>query len=91
MGPIKTTVELPDSLLRRAKNAALKEGLSLKQLLTEALELRLSRLGLSSKSRVADPRWRKAFGALKHLRSERRKIEKAIAEEFEQIEAEDRQ
>jgi hypothetical protein len=38
---MRTTVDLPDQLLRRAKAAAALEGRSLKDLLVEALEARL--------------------------------------------------
>jgi hypothetical protein len=85
---MKTTIELPDSLFRRAKTAAVKEGMTLKQLFTEALESRLdsSRIG---EGKAALPRWRRAYGALRHLRRERKVIEQAIESEFEKIEPED--
>lgn len=87
---MKTTVELPDRLLRQAKTAAAQAGVTLKQLLTEALESRLNGTGNASRSRPAVPEWMRAYGALRHLRPERKKIEDAIASEFEQIEPEDR-
>jgi hypothetical protein len=85
---VKTTIELPDALFRKAKAAAVEEGLSLKKLLTQALEIRLRRSNLSHKS--GDPDWMRAYGALRHLRHERKKIERVIESEFEKIEAEDR-
>ena len=38
---MKTTLEMPDELFRRAKTVAAKRGLSLKQLVTAALEREL--------------------------------------------------
>lgn len=39
---MKTTVELPDHLLRQAKILAIQEGRSLKDLIAEALQARLA-------------------------------------------------
>ncbi len=39
---MRTTVELPDDLLCRAKKTAAMSGISLKKLMIEALELRIS-------------------------------------------------
>lgn len=85
---MKTTIELPDPLFRRAKSAAVEEGVTLKQLFTEALESRLDPHGRVAKKSAA-PRWLRAYGALRHLRRERRAIERAIDSEFEKIEPED--
>lgn len=90
MGGVKTTMELPDTLFRRAKSAAVEEGLTLKQLFTEALESRLEAKKQSPKGKAAAPRWMRAYGALRHLRRERKQIERAIESEFETIEPEDR-
>ena len=87
---MKTTIELPHRLLRQAKTAAAQEGVTLKQLFTEALESRLDAGKNASDGRPAVPKWMRAYGALRHLRHERKKIEEAIASEFEKIEPEDR-
>ena len=87
---MKTTLELPDALFRRAKTAAVHEGVTLKQLVTEALQLRLENGKQRTSGRAAAPRWLRAYGALRHLRRERRAIDRAIASEFENIEPEDR-
>ncbi len=87
---MKTTIELPDRLLRQAKTAAVEEGVTLKQLFTEALEARLNGVGNASAGKPTVPKWMRAYGALRHLRRERKKIEEAIASEFEKIEPEDR-
>lgn len=79
---MKTTVEIPDALFRKAKAAAAEEGKSLKDLLNEALDDRL-RKGARTKP-GAEP-WRAAFGELRHLHRENRRIEKIIEEEFEKI------
>ena len=85
---MKTTIELSDSLFRRAKTAAVQQGLSLKQLFTEALEWRLDSSRIAE-GKGAVPRWTRAYGALRHLRRERKAIEQAIESEFEKIEPED--
>lgn len=41
---MRTTIELPDDLLRRAKSAAALSGISLRQFFFEAVESRLSEL-----------------------------------------------
>jgi hypothetical protein len=90
MGSLKTTIELPDRLFRQAKTAAVQEGVTLKQLFTEALESRLNGGSAASRGKPTAPKWMRAYGALRHLRRERKKIEEAIASEFEKIEPEDR-
>jgi hypothetical protein len=86
---MKTTIELPESLFRRAKSVAAQEGVTLKELLTEALESRLD-VRTAERNGKAAPRWMRAYGALRHLRQERKAIERAIESEFEKIEPEDR-
>lgn len=86
---MKTTIELSEALFRRAKSMAAQEGVTLKQLLTEALESRLD-VRTGAHNRKAAPRWMRAYGALRHLRQERKAIESAIESEFEKIEPEDR-
>jgi hypothetical protein len=81
---VKTTIELPDELLRRAKATAATRGISLKRLFSEALEQGLRRGGAA----VA-PAWRAVAGELAPLRAETRRIARLIEEEFEQIDAED--
>lgn len=88
--PVKTTIELTEELFRRCKKEALQEGLTLKQLFTEALESRLDSGRNGAVGKTTAPRWRRAYGALRHLRHERKKIERAIDSEFEKIEPEDR-
>jgi hypothetical protein len=84
--PMKTTVEIPDDLFRRAKVLAAQEGLSMKQLITESIQRRVKQ----SSETTIEPPWKQAFGAMRAYKKENRRIEKLIEQEFEQIEPEDR-
>jgi hypothetical protein len=81
---VKTTLEIPDSIFRRAKSVAAERGIPLRALISEALAEKLRADNGSGKP------WMAAFGKLRHLRRETTKIKRIIEEEFEQIEAEDR-
>lgn len=81
---MKTTLEIPDAIFRRAKSAAAERGVPLRALITEALADKLRADNGNGKP------WMAAFGKLRHLRGETEKINRAIEEEFEQVEAEDR-
>lgn len=81
---MKTTLEIPDPLFRRAKSIAARDGKSLKQFVNEALE---AKLGASSSA--ATPEWLKLFGVMRAHRADLRRVEAAIADEFEQIDPED--
>jgi hypothetical protein len=88
---MKTTIEIPDATFRQAKSFAGSQGISLKQLFTEALEEKLRRPSLGSP--VAPPPWMKlagAFGTTPAARAETRRIQQRIDAEFETIEPEDR-
>jgi hypothetical protein len=84
MKAMKTTVEIPDALFRRAKSAAAERGIPLRELISEALADKLSR------NRTEDRPWMNSFGKLKAVRKESARINRVIEEEFEIIEAEDR-
>jgi RecJ-like exonuclease len=81
MGIVKTTLEIPDFLFRRAKSAAAQRGIPLRQLVTEAVQ---EKLQTSSQEKP----WMKHLGKLKHLHKERKQIEKRVAEAFGQIDQE---
>ncbi len=81
---MKTTLEIPDTVFRRAKSLAAERGIPLRALVTEAVEEKLAQT-----RRPGDQPWMKAFGKLRHLRKETSKINRIIEEEFEQVEAED--
>ena len=81
---MKTTLEIPDPIFRRAKAIAARDGKSLKQFVNEALEVKL-REGAGA----GVPEWRTLFGAVKGHAAELRKIDAAIADEFERIDPEE--
>jgi hypothetical protein len=82
---MKTTVEIPDALFRKAKAAAAERGVPLKDLLTDAVREHLQR-GASDSPRNQPPRWMSAFGALRSLHKETQRINRVLEREFEQIE-----
>ncbi len=82
---MKTTLEIPDAIFRRAKSAAAERGIPLREFVTEAVKDKLA-----SADKNSEKPWVKLAGGLKHLHNETRRINKIIEEEFEQIEPEDR-
>jgi len=78
---VKTTLEIPDLLFRRAKSAAAERGIPLRQLVTEAVQEKL-------KLTPREKPWMKHLGKLKHLHGERKQIEKRVQETFERIDRE---
>jgi hypothetical protein len=85
---VKTTLEIPDALFRRAKARAAERGQSLKALVTEALQEKLA--ARTKIGQAEDPEWMQGFGALKRLRRETARIQERIDEAFEAVEPEDR-
>jgi hypothetical protein len=81
---MKTTLEIPDPIFRKAKVTAAGLGIPLREYVTQAVEEKLS---LGSR-RLAKP-WLECAGELAHLHKETMRIQKTIDEEFEQIEPED--
>jgi hypothetical protein len=77
---VKTTIDLPDALFRRAKSAAVEEGKSLKEFFTEAVA---DRLGHSITAKPGAKPWEAAFGGLKRFHRENLRIDRMIAAEFE--------
>jgi hypothetical protein len=87
---MKTTIEIPDTTFRRAKSLAGSQGITLKQLFTQAIEERLRHKSAGAGS--AEPPWMKlagAFGKTRAARAETRRIQQRIDHEFETIEPED--
>ena len=82
---MKTTLEIPDPVFRRAKARAAEQGIPLRQFVTDAVEEKLG----NGDSKDEKP-WMKCLGKLRHLKSDLRRIDRIIEEEFEQIEPEDR-
>jgi hypothetical protein len=85
---VKTTLEIPDPLFRKAKARAAERGQSLKDLVTEALEARLAADADADNPKT--PKWMAGFGKLRALRDETAGIQHVIDEAFESIEDEDR-
>lgn len=81
---MKTTLEIPDPVFRRAKARAAEQGIPLRRFVTEAVEEKLK----SSLGAGKTP-WTKHAGKLRHLRNETERINRLIEEEFEKIEPED--
>jgi hypothetical protein len=86
---VKTTIEIPDRLFRKAKARAAERGQTLKQLVAEALQEKLA--AKSGQASPDEPEWMKGFGALRELHQETLRIQAAIDEAFEVVEPEDRQ
>jgi len=78
---VKTTLEIPDPIFRKAKARAATSGISLRQFITEAVT---DKLATPPSSR--DRPWMKGFGALKHLHKETARIQKLIDAEFRDVE-----
>jgi hypothetical protein len=89
MGGMKTTLEIPDAVFRRAKATAAERGSSLQAFVTEALQEKLSarRTGRAP----SGPPWMRGFGKLKLLTRDSARIRARIDREFERVEPEDRQ
>jgi hypothetical protein len=86
---MKTTLEIPDLLFRKAKSTAAERGQTLKQLVTEALQEKLA-VKSTGKARPREPGWMEGFGKLHRLRKETQRVQARIDERFEVIEPEDR-
>jgi hypothetical protein len=87
---VKTTLEISDALFRKVKSTAAHCGQTMKQFVTEALQEKLGN-GKSAHSGTK-PAWMSYFGAFgktEKTRAETRRIQKAIDEEFEVLDAED--
>jgi len=83
---MKTTLEIPDAIFRRAKAAAAERGVPFRALVSEALANQLR-----AQSNTDNKPWMKTFGKLRHLHKETARINRIIEEEFDQIETEDRE
>jgi hypothetical protein len=80
---MKTTLEIPDPLFRKAKAAASARGQTLKQLVNEALRDKLAK-----PDRETQPGWLALFGSMKEHSAELRRIDTAIEAKFERIDPE---
>ena len=81
---MKTTLEIPDPIFRKAKATASAMGIPLREYVTQAVEEKLSQ-----GSRHPGKPWLECAGELAHLHGETLRIQKIIDQKFEQIEPED--
>jgi hypothetical protein len=81
---VKTTLEIPDPIFRRAKSVAAQRGVALRVFVTEAVEEKLA----ATSNKEQKP-WVRLAGGLKHLHKETLRIDQIMKREFEQIEPED--
>jgi len=85
---MKTTLEIPDPLFRKAKAKAAERGQTLRQLVTEALQEKLT--AATSRTAPGEPPWMQGFGKLRRLRKETARVQAKIDEQLDAIEPEDR-
>ena len=85
---MKTTIEIPDAVFRRAKAKAAERGQALREYVTEALQEKLA--ARPTGAGTAAPPWMRGFGGLRSLRRETARIQDVIDREFGVIEPEDR-
>lgn len=81
---MKTTLEIPDPIFRRAKSVAAERGVALRVFVTEAVEEKLAGV-----SKSKEKPWVRLVGGLKHLRKETARVNRIMRREFERIEPED--
>ena len=85
---MKTTLELPDPLLRKAKAMAAARGETLKAFITEALLAYIATK--SGLARNADePAWMKHYGGLAHITGEVKRMQREIDDVFGHVDPED--
>ena len=80
---MRTTLEIPDPIFRRAKAAAAQRGIALRVFVTEAVEEKLA-----SASQTGEKPWARLAGGLEHLHKETMRINRMMNREFERIEPE---
>ena len=81
---MKTTLEIPDSIFRRAKSIAAQRGIPLRAFVTEAVTEKLE-----ASLKTDERPWVGLAGGLKHLHKETARINGIIKSEFGKIERED--
>jgi len=81
---MKTTLEIPDPIFRRAKSVAAQRGIPLRAFVTEAVVEKLE----ASSQREEKP-WVRLAGGLKHLHKETERINRILHSEFGKLEPED--
>jgi hypothetical protein len=76
---MKTAIEIPDALFRRAKSAAAGQGIPLRDLVSDALVEKLLAPGRHDKP------WMKSFGKIRRLHRETATVNRIIEEEFSRV------
>ena len=84
---MKTTIEIPEPLFRRAKSKAAERGQTLKEFFREALQEKLAPGRSASAS--SEPEWMQGFGKLRRLHKETELIQRRIRQAFDVVEPED--
>jgi hypothetical protein len=80
---MKTTLEIPDTIFRRAKSVAAQRGIPLREFVTEAVKDKLA-----AAAKAGEKPWVRLMGTMKHLRKETARIDQLIEEDSEKIDAE---
>jgi hypothetical protein len=75
---MKTTLEISNTIFRRAKSAAAARGVPLREFVTEAVKDKLA-----ASSTPPERPWVKHMGKLKHLHEETQRINRLIEAESE--------
>jgi hypothetical protein len=85
---MKTTLEIPDPVFRRAKARAAEQGQALREFVTAALQDKLAKPAVPADDLAP---WMRAFGGMRRFRGETARVQRAINREFGVIEPEDRE
>jgi hypothetical protein len=80
---MKTTLEIPDTVFRRAKSVAAARGIPFREFVTEAVKDKLV-----AEAKGGEKPWLKHMGKLKHLRKQTVRINRLIEEDSEKIDPE---
>jgi hypothetical protein len=82
---VKTTLEMPDSLFRRAKATAARRGQTLAAFVTAAVEAKLT----CDSTAASEKPWMRSAGVFRQQRGESRRILRRIEEGCEVIRTDD--
>jgi hypothetical protein len=80
---VKTTLEIPDTILLRAKSFTAERGIPMRVFVAEAVTEKLE-VSLKDEEKP----WARLAGGLKHLHKETERINRLIKNEFEKVEPE---
>jgi hypothetical protein len=80
---MKTTLEIPDAIFRRAKSAAAERGVPLREFVSQAVREKLAADATPPKHP-----WVKHMGKLRHLHQETERINRLIEADSEKLDAE---